>query len=139
MGTGRVMYNMYSENILNHGKNPRNWGALDPSDAAAEAKYPLCGDHLHLTLRLDENQRITAIGWYGDNCAISQASASMLGEKVLGKTLTEVHQIEKQDIFDMLDIPLPPNRVKCALLSLQVLTVALYGQDEWQKQETEQE
>ena len=133
------MYDLYSETILNHTKNPRNWGALDPSDVAAEANYPLCGDHLHLTLRLDKNQRIMAIGWYGDNCAISQASASMLGEQVLGKTLTEVHQIGRQDIFDMLGIPLPQNRVKCALLSLQVLTVALYGQEEWQRHETEDE
>ena len=133
------MYDLYSETILNHTKNPRNWGALNPSDAAAEAKYPLCGDHLRLTLRLDGNQTITAIGWYGDNCAISQASASMLGEKVLGRTLTDIHQIGRQDIFDMLGIALPQNRVKCALLSLQVLTVALYGQDEWQMQETEEE
>ncbi|HLU10693.1 MAG TPA: iron-sulfur cluster assembly scaffold protein, partial [Oceanobacillus sp.] len=96
-------------------------------------------DHLHLTLRLDDHQRITAIGWYGDNCAISQASASMLGEKVLGKSLTEVRQIGRQDIFDMLGIPLPQNRVKCALLPLQVLTVALYGQAEWQKLESEEE
>jgi nitrogen fixation NifU-like protein len=133
------MHSLYSETILDHTHHPRNWGALDPADVEAEAKYPLCGDHLHLTLRLDGNQTITALGWYGDNCAISQASASLLGEKVLGRSLTEVRQIGRQDIFDMLDIPLPQNRVKCALLSLQVLTVALYGQDEWQKQETEEE
>jgi nitrogen fixation NifU-like protein len=133
------MYELYSETILNHTKNPRNWGTLDPSDAAAEAKYSLCGDHLRLTLRLNQHQRITAIGWYGDNCAISQASASMLGERVLGKTLIEIRQIGRQDIFDMLDIPLPQNRVKCALLSLQVLTVALYGQTEWLKLESEDE
>jgi nitrogen fixation NifU-like protein len=133
------MHDLYSETILNHSRNPRNWGVLDPSDAAAEAQYPLCGDHLQLTLRLDEHQRITAIGWYGDNCAISQASASMLGERVLGKTLTEIRHIGRQDIFDMLGIPLPQNRMKCALLSLQVLTVALYGQEAWQKLQPEDE
>lgn len=133
------MYDLYSEHVLDHTRHPRNWGILDPCDAAAEAKYPLCGDHLHLTLRLSQNQTISAIGWSGENCAISQASASMLGEIVLGKTLEEIHRINEHDIFDILGISLPANRVKCALLSLQVLTVALYGEAEWHKHESEEE
>lgn len=125
--------------ILDHGMNPRNVGVLDPANVDYEADNPLCGDHLRLTLRLGENQRITAVGWKIEGCAVSQASASMLGEKIIGKTVGEVRQIGKQDIFDMLGIPLSPNRVKCALLSLQVLTVALYGPGEWREQEADDE
>jgi nitrogen fixation NifU-like protein len=133
------MYEIYPVHILDHRLNPRNWRVLDPADLESSGDYPLCGDHLRLTLRLDENQRIMAVGWDGDNCAISQASASMLGEEILGKTVDEVRAIRKQDIFDMLGIPLSINRVKCALLSLQVLTVALFGMDEWHKHESEDE
>jgi nitrogen fixation NifU-like protein len=129
---------MYRENILDHGMNPRNRGVLDPCTVDYEATNPLCGDRLRLTLRVDENNRITAVGWDGEGCAISQAAASMLGEEILGKTLDEVSKIEKQTVFDMLGIPIGMNRVKCALLSLKALTVALYGMDTWQRREEQE-
>jgi nitrogen fixation NifU-like protein len=90
-------------------------------------------------MRVDENNRITEIGWDGSGCAISQASASMLGEEILGKTLEEVRSISKQDIFDMLGIPLSMNRIKCALLSLKVLKVGAYGAAEWIKEEEDED
>jgi nitrogen fixation NifU-like protein len=133
------MYDMYRENILDHAQNPRNPGVLDPADVDHEEYNPLCGDRLHLTLRLDENNRITALAWEGDGCAISQASASMLGEQILGKTLDEIRSLSKEDIFEMLGIPLSPNRMKCALLSLQVLKVGTYGRVEWLKTQDEDE
>jgi len=133
------MYDMYRENILDHGQNPRNRGILDPADLDFEGHNPLCGDRLRLTVRVDENDRITEIGWDGDGCAISQASASMLGEQILGKTLEEVRSISKEDIFEMLGIPISMNRVKCALLSLKVLKVAAYGLAEWQKSQDDDE
>lgn len=133
------MYDMYRENILDHGMNPRNRGVLDPADIDYEASNPLCGDRLRLTLRLDDQRRIIAVGWDGEGCAISQASASMLGEAILGKTVEEVRAIDKQFIFDLLGIPLSMNRVKCALLSLKVLTVALYGLGAWQQHEQDDE
>jgi nitrogen fixation NifU-like protein len=133
------MYDFYRENILDHSKNPRHAGVLQPAEIDFEATNPLCGDRLRLTLRLDENRRITELAWDGEGCAISQASASMLGEEILGKTLDEVQQIGKQDVFDMIGIPLSMNRVKCGLLSLKVLTVALYGLGEWQQREGEDE
>ncbi|MBE2181808.1 MAG: SUF system NifU family Fe-S cluster assembly protein [Anaerolineae bacterium] len=129
------MYDLYRENILDHGMNPRNTGILDPADMDYEAHNPLCGDRLRLTLRLDENRRIKELAWDGEGCAISQASASMLGELIIGKTMEEVRQVDKQTIFDFIGIPLSMNRVKCALLSLKVLTVALYGLGEWEKRE----
>lgn len=131
---------MYRENILDHSRNMRNRGLLEPADVDFEAYNPLCGDRLRLTLRVDENHRITAVGWDGDGCAISQASASMLGERILGLTLEEARLIAKEDIFDMLGIPLSMNRVKCALLSLKALKVGAYGLADWQKlQEDEDE
>lgn len=133
------MYDFYRENILDHGMNPRNRGVLDPADIDYQANNPLCGDRLRLTLRLDDQRRISALAWEGEGCAISQASASMLGELILGKTLDEVRQINKQSIFDLIGIPLSMNRVKCALLSLKVLTVALYGLGEWERREEEGE
>lgn len=130
------MDDFYRENILDHGKNPRHRGILVPSDVDHEANNPLCGDRLRLTLRLDpEKRRIVELAWDGEGCAISQASASMLGEKILGMTLDEVAKISKQDVLDMIGIPLSMNRVKCGLLSLKVLTVALYGLGAWRQLE----
>jgi nitrogen fixation protein NifU and related proteins len=131
------MDDMYRENILDHAKNPRHHGVLNPADIDFEGENPLCGDHLHLTMRVDESNHITEIGWEGDGCAISQASASMLGESIIGKTLEEVRTITKEDIFEMLGIPLSANRVKCALLSLKVLKVGAYGLADWQNTENE--
>ncbi len=133
------MYDFYRENILDHGMNPRNTGILDPADMDFEANNPLCGDRLRLTLRLDNDRRIKELAWDGEGCAISQASASMLGEMIIGKSMEEVRQIDKQVIFDLIGIPLSMNRVKCALLSLKVLTVALYGLGEWEKREQDDE
>jgi len=131
------MEDMYRENILDHGMHPRHRGLLHPADIDFEGSNPLCGDRLRLTMRVDQNNRITEIGWDGEGCAISQASASMLGEEILGKTLEEVRAIRKEDIFEMLGIPLSMNRVKCALLSLKVLKVGAYGLADWQKLQDE--
>ena len=133
------MDDMYRENILDHAKHPRHRGILQPCDIDFEGENPLCGDRLHLTLRVNKDHRITEIGWDGEGCAISQASASMLGEQIMGKTLEEVREISKEDIFEMLGIPLSANRVKCALLSLKVLKVGAYGLADWQKTEDEDE
>ncbi|MBL8134335.1 MAG: SUF system NifU family Fe-S cluster assembly protein [Anaerolineae bacterium] len=131
------MDDMYRELILDHAKNPRNHGVLEPCDVEYEAHNPLCGDRLHLTLRVDPTGRITAIGWEGDGCAISQASASMLGEEILGKTVDEIRTMSKDTLLEMLGIPLSPNRLKCALLSLEVLKIGLYGREAWRETEDE--
>ncbi|HVU12489.1 MAG TPA: SUF system NifU family Fe-S cluster assembly protein [Phototrophicaceae bacterium] len=133
------MQDMYRENILDHARHMSNKGILDPADIDYEAHNPLCGDRLRLTLRVDADNRVTEVGWDGEGCAISQASASMLGEEILGKTLEEIRAIDKEQIFEMLGIPIGMNRVKCALLSLKVLKVGLYGLEEWRKLEHEDE
>ncbi len=130
---------MYREQILDHAKNPRHHGLLQPADIDFEGNNPLCGDRLHLTLRVDEQNRVQEVGWEGEGCAISQASMSMLSEEIVGKTLDELRHIAKEDIFDLLGISLSMNRIKCALLSLKVLKVGAYGLAEWNRTQDEDE
>jgi len=121
------MDDLYREVILDHYKNPRNHGVLDPHDFTYEDENPLCGDKLRIDVRLDDNQVVTEVAFSGRGCAISQASASMLTESIEGKPLAEVLKLSKDDILDMLGIELGPVRLKCALLSLKVLKAGAYG------------
>ncbi|HRE47958.1 MAG TPA: iron-sulfur cluster assembly scaffold protein [Aggregatilineales bacterium] len=125
---------MYHEVILDHYHDPRNWGVLEPADIDHEEKNPLCGDRLRLTLRVTDGV-IAAVGWSGEGCAISRAAASMLGELLPGKTLAEVQQISKEDVLEMVGIPLGPVRLKCALLSLKTLKIGAYGLAGWHADE----
>jgi nitrogen fixation protein NifU and related proteins len=134
------MDNMYRENILDHGMNPRNSGILDPATIDFEVNNPLCGDRLRLTLRINADNVVTDVGWDGEGCAISQAAASMLGEEILGKSLDVIRQISKEDIFTWLGIPISANRVRCALLGLKALNIGLYGNEHWREiQDNEEE
>ncbi len=131
------MDDMYREVILDHYRNPRNKKLVAPADIEYEEDNPICGDHIHLTLKVDENQVVTEVGWDGDGCAISQASASMLYEELVGKSLEDIRKIDKDYILDMLGISLSPMRVKCALLSLKVLKAGAYGLTTWPGEEDE--
>lgn len=125
------MDDLYRDIILDHYQNPRNKGLVDPADVDYEEDNPVCGDHIHLTLQVDDQDRVTAVGWEGEGCAISQASASMLSERIAGKTLDELRDFSKDDILEMLGIELGPVRLKCALLSLKVLKAGAYGLTAW--------
>lgn len=125
------MDDLYREVILDHYKNPRNYGTLDPHDISYEDDNPLCGDKIRIDLRLDGENRVKEVAFSGRGCAISQASASMLTESIVGKSLEEIRQISKEDILEMLGIELGPVRLKCALLSLKVLKAGAYGLTEW--------
>lgn len=131
------MEDLYRENILDHYQNPRNYGTLDEPDISYEDDNPLCGDVIRIDLKLDDEDRIVDVGFSGEGCAISQASASMLTEEILGRTLDEVKQIDKEEILDMLGIQLGPVRIKCALLSLKVLKAGVYGLTDWTGEEEE--
>ncbi len=123
------MDDLYREVIIDRYKNPRMRGMLDPHDYTYEDDNPLCGDQIRIDLRVDENERITEAAFSGSGCAISLASADLLVESVVGKTLSEVKQLSKEDILELLGIELGPVRLKCALLSLKVMKAGVYGID----------
>ena len=121
------MDDLYRELIIERYKSPHFRGRLDPHDISFEDENPLCGDHIRIDLRVDEQGRVTEAGFDGHGCAISQASADLLIESIQGKQLDEIKQIDKDDVLDMLGIALGPVRLKCALLSLKVLKAGVYG------------
>ena len=121
------MDDFYRELIVEHYKNPAYKGTLDPNDFTYEDENPLCGDHIRVDLRVDENQVITEAVFSGHGCAISQASADLLMESIIGKPRDEVKKMTKETILELLGIELGPVRLKCALLSLKVLKAGLYG------------
>jgi nitrogen fixation protein NifU and related proteins len=117
---------LYRELILDHYKSPRNHGLLDPADAHAEGQNPLCGDEVTVTVRLDGEDRIQEVGFDGRGCAISQAATSMLTDLVKGRTASDVAAMQKDELLGELGIPLTPVRLKCAILGLGVLKLALH-------------
>ena len=121
------MDDLYREIILDHYKNPRHRGTLDPHDFSYEDENPLCGDKLRIDVRLNADRRVAEVAFSGRGCAISQASASMLTESIVGKTVDELKALTREDILDLLGIELGPVRLKCALLSLKVLKAGAYG------------
>jgi nitrogen fixation NifU-like protein len=120
---------IYREIILDHSKNPRNKGTLDPADFTYEDVNPLCGDEIRIDVRVKNNQ-IDEIAFSGRGCAVSQASASILTEMVDGMNIDDVKLITKDDLLEEIGIPVSPARLKCALLSLKVLKAGLYGVDQ---------
>jgi nitrogen fixation NifU-like protein len=124
------MDDFYRELIIDHYKNPQHRGELDPHDISFEDDNPLCGDHIRVDLRLDETDHVTEAVFTGHGCAISQASADLLMESILGKSLEDVKKLNRDDILEMLGIDLGPVRLKCALLSLKVLKAGVYGMGE---------
>jgi nitrogen fixation NifU-like protein len=126
---------LYSEMILDHYKHPHNFGVLDPSDISYEDDNPLCGDHLRMDIRLDDQDRVSDVRFSGQGCAVSVASASMLTDEIKGKTLDELRHFDRERILEMLGLPLSPMRLKCALLPLKVLKAGAYGLTAWPGEE----
>ncbi len=121
------MDDLYREIIIERYKNPQYRGELDPNDISFEDENPLCGDQIRIDLRVNENGVVTEAAFSGHGCAISLASADLLLETVIGKTLEEVKAMNRQDVLDNLGIELGPVRLKCAMLSLKVLKAGVYG------------
>ena len=128
------MDDLYREHILEHYKNPSNYGILQNPDISYSDNNPLCGDEIRIDINLDNN-RVKEVRFQGKGCAISKASASMLTEMIEGMSLEEMKGIVKDDIMDALGITLGPVRIKCALLCLKVLKAGAYGVKGWPGEE----
>ncbi len=109
------------ERLLDHANNRRNDGALEHYDIDYALQSETCSDWLRLTIQLDGSYNIAAVGWEGEGCAVSQASASLLGEYLIGRPVNEVQYLQPQHILEMIGMPLSEQRERCALFSLQVL------------------
>ncbi len=125
------MDDLYRDYILDHYKNPRNFGELPEATHRYHDTNPLCGDEITMMLLVDDQQRVTDVRFTGRGCAISQASASILTEEVKGKSLDELRAIDRDHVLGNLGIPISPARVKCALLSLKALKGSAWGLTEW--------
>ena len=118
---------IYREIILDYYRNPRNFGKIQNPDIAQKDSNPLCGDELEMHINIKDN-KVADVKFTGKGCAISQASASMLTELIIGKDFEYVKKLTKEDILDNLGLhELGPARIKCALLSLKVLKYGLYS------------
>jgi nitrogen fixation NifU-like protein len=129
---------LYREVILDHYKNPRGHGLLQDADAQAEGQNPLCGDEVSIYVAFDDDgDTIDEVKFSGRGCAISQAATSMLTEMVKGRSAKEVATLPRDELLDEIGIPLTPVRLKCALLGLSTLKLALHKAkgtplpDEW--------
>lgn len=111
---------LYQDQILDHYRNPRNYGSLEHATHHADAKNPTCGDSLHMDIAV-ENGTISDVRFSGSGCAISQASASLLSEAVRGKRVTDALALDPTAVLKLIGVPLSPNRMKCGLLSLETL------------------
>ncbi len=131
------MDDLYREIILDHYQHPHNHGEIPNADIRSEDSNPLCGDKIHIDLKLKDNI-VEDVKFNGKGCAISQASASMLTDELIGKSLDDIKKIDKNFILDMLGISLGPTRIKCALLSLKVVKGGAYGITEWPDEEDEE-
>ncbi|NTW03462.1 MAG: SUF system NifU family Fe-S cluster assembly protein [Oscillochloris sp.] len=122
------MDDMYREQILEHSKYPHNFGTLETPSISREEHNPLCGDRVRLDLQIADGV-ITDVRFSGRGCAISQASASLLTDELVGMSVDTAKAYSKDDLLDLIGIPLSKNpvRLKCALLSLKALKAGLYG------------
>ncbi|WP_121743957.1 Fe-S cluster assembly sulfur transfer protein SufU [Natronorubrum halophilum] len=118
MGLGS---DMYRQQILDHYKNPRNYGQLEDPTFTHVGENPMCGDEIRMDVRLDDDEEtIERVAFSGDGCAISQASASMLSKELQGKTVPELLEMDRDDVVDMLGVDISPMRIKCAVLAEKV-------------------
>jgi nitrogen fixation NifU-like protein len=131
------MDDFYKEHILDHYRNPRNFGTLDNPTVHFEDRNPLCGDELRVDLLVNADGTVQDVRFSGKGCAISQASMSMLSELLTGMPLTDVARMQKESVLDELGIGISPARMKCAMLGLKVVRSAALGEiAKWPDEET---
>jgi nitrogen fixation NifU-like protein len=134
---------MYRQQILDHYKNPRNYGEIEDATVTHVGENPMCGDTIEMDIVLDDDEdTIEAVAFRGDGCAISQASASMLSERLVGMSVEELEAMDRDDITEMLGVDISPMRVKCAVLAEKVAQDGLeiyFGEKDVDKTTTEED
>jgi nitrogen fixation NifU-like protein len=128
------MDDFYLGFILDHYKNPHNFGTLEDPDITNEEENPFCGDRIRIDLKLREG-KVADVRFKGQGCAISQAAASILTDMIKGKPLERVQEFSKEEMLEALHVPLSPIRLKCGLLALKVLKAGVYGLKGWPGEE----
>ncbi|MDQ3720081.1 MAG: iron-sulfur cluster assembly scaffold protein [Actinomycetota bacterium] len=121
---------LYRDNILDHYKNPRNFGTLEPHDLDWHDHNPLCGDELGVHVVVEKG-KVADLRFHGQGCAISLAAASIASEELIGKRLDKLPELSAEWLIDLLGIGISPTRRKCALLSLKVMRGAATGDASW--------
>lgn len=124
------MDQLYREAIIDHYRHPRHKGHLADPDVHYHDSNPFCGDEITINLKVKDGIVVDA-AFDGRGCAISQASASMMMEEIIGKSIDELKEWGKEEILDMLGIEIGPVRLKCALLPLKALKAGVWGLEEW--------
>ena len=125
---GKEEDEIYRENILDHFKNPRNFGKIENPSVHHKEFNPVCGDLIEIFLKVN-NDKIEDVKFAGKGCAISMASSSMLTEKINGMSLTELKSMKEDDILEMIGVPLGHVRKKCGLLSLKTIKNGIYNME----------
>ncbi|HLC87846.1 MAG TPA: iron-sulfur cluster assembly scaffold protein [Patescibacteria group bacterium] len=115
---------IYRDIILDHFKNPSNYGLLEDPDFKTTDYNPLCGDEISITGKV-KNGKLASVKFESRGCAISKASASIMTEKFLKKNINKINLMKPEEYLQILEIELSPSRIKCALLGFSSLKKAL--------------